>query len=74
MAQHFVLEHHWDSFLEILTPWASYLASGMAPLIQTASHWLGFLLGETDNVGSILGLKDGSIDSEGNVLGSTVGV
>jgi hypothetical protein len=35
---------------------------------------LGFWLGDTDSVGTILGLRDGPIDSEGKSLGSVVGI
>ncbi len=31
---------------------------------------LGFLLGDADTVGNTLGIKDGSIDAEGKLLGS----
>ena len=35
---------------------------------------LGFLLGATESVGTILGLMDGPTDTDGNSLGSVVGV
>eukprot|EP00978_Attheya_sp_CCMP212_P017403 scaffold46292_cov34-Attheya_sp.AAC.2 len=35
---------------------------------------LGFWLGYTECVGSILGLRDGLIDSDGDSLGSVVGI
>eukprot|EP00978_Attheya_sp_CCMP212_P040384 scaffold219787_cov45-Attheya_sp.AAC.3 len=43
------------------------------PLLA-AGKSLGFWLVDTDSVGTVLGVRDGLIDSDGDSLGSVVGI